>query len=71
MGEADLLVGRPEPLTHASPRAGGTRADPQREEGTLSDQSTGAAPCCSSMALTRLNGREPKNPRAADNGLGW
>ena len=33
-------------------------------------QSIGAAPCCSSAAFTRLNGRDPIKPRCADNGLG-
>ena len=30
----------------------------------------GPAPCCSSRALARLNGREPKKPRSAEFGLG-
>ena len=33
-------------------------------------QSIGSAPCSASRALTRLNGREPKNPFRADNGEG-
>ena len=36
-----------------------------------SDQSTGCAPCATRSALTRENGREPKNPRPADSGLGY
>ena len=31
----------------------------------------GPAPWAESAALARLNGREPKNPRSADIGLGW
>ncbi len=35
-----------------------------------SDQSIGSPPCVCSRSLTRLYGREPKNPRDADSGLG-
>ena len=35
-----------------------------------SDQSIGVAPDACSASLARENGREPKNPRDADNGLG-
>ncbi len=34
-------------------------------------QSTGAAPNVPSNSLVRENGRDPKNPREADNGEGW
>src|SRR5690625_3657358 len=33
-------------------------------------QSTGSAPICRSSSLAREKGREPKNPRLADSGLG-
>ena len=35
-----------------------------------SDQSIGSAPWATSSSFARLNGFEPKNPRAADSGLG-
>src|SRR5215472_5055224 len=39
--------------------------------GQGSFQSIGGAPCCFSNRLARLNGRDPKNPRSAELGLGW
>ena len=36
-----------------------------------STQSIGLAPCSMRAAFARVKGRDPKNPRLADSGLGW
>ena len=66
------MTGRPRGGTRPG-RGAGPRLTDGISRRCLTEGTTGsgADPWATSAALARLNGREPKNPRSADIGLGW